>query len=428
MERWFPTGLMLHWKGCTPVNNVLFIESNTTGTGMIALRKAREWGWNPFFFTHDPGRYPGLEDTGCPVIICDTNHIPALKKALEQTVPQKDVAGVTTTSEFYLETVAALSEQYGWRGNTAQVMRTARNKWETRKVLAERDLLQPRCLSVKDPAEAVTAMGKVGFPCVVKPADDSGSNDVRLCHSEEEAVIQANRILSRRTNIRGQKTAGMALVEEYIRGPEYSVEMLSWRGQHFSIGITEKRVTGSPYFVEYGHLFPAPLEEEQAKQMEATVREALNAIGIRFGATHTEVKWTSKGCAIVEVNARLAGGMIPELIRLTMGVDLLEQQIRCAVEKPVIPPRHFQGVAGIRFLLAGKEGELKQVEGLDRARQVTGVKQLSWTAKKGTWVQPPQNAYQRLGYVIVHTSGAEETEARLEEVAGHIRPVMEGVR
>ena len=148
---------------------------------------------------------------------------------------------------------------------------------------------------------------------MVKPADDSGSNNVRLCFSWEEVEQQTAKILQTNVMYAG-KTSQTVLLEEYIEGPEYSVEMFSWQGESICIGITEKRLTGFPYFVESGHVFPAVLPSDVKQEIEETVKQTLEAVNFQFGASHSAVKWTPKGCVMIETNARLAGGMIPELV------------------------------------------------------------------------------------------------------------------
>src|SRR5690242_19838528 len=109
-------------------NRLMFVESNTTGTGMLALSKARTLGFSPLFLTNRPQRYRGLEQTGCPVLVCETNSIETLKKTIETHVEPNTICGVTTTSEFYLETVAQLAEAYTLAGNSPLAVATCRNK------------------------------------------------------------------------------------------------------------------------------------------------------------------------------------------------------------------------------------------------------------------------------------------------------------
>jgi S-sulfo-L-cysteine synthase (3-phospho-L-serine-dependent) len=400
----------------------VFVEANTTGTGMLALSAAAWLGTTPVFLTGMPGRYAGLDEARCEVVGCDTNDPAALRQAvLSCAAGPGGLAGIATTSEFYLEPVAALGTELGLAANPAEAMRTCRDKARTRAALAAAGIHQPRFQPVGDPAEVPGAVAAVGLPCVVKPADDSGSVNVLLCHSTEEAQAHTATVLAVTTNVRGQPTVGTALVEQYLPDPELSVEMFSVDGEAICVGCTRKTVTGEPYFVEAQHIFPAGLPDAQAADVIGTVTRALAATGVRFGATHVEVKLTPAGCAVVEINARLAGGMIPELIRLATGVDLLEQHVRAFAGLPVRLAPARSRYAGIRFLLAPSPGRLTGITGAAAARTVPGVESVVFTTPPGTVVRPPRSAYDRLGHVIASGDSAHEVEATLEAAAGHLR-------
>ncbi|ARU60203.1 hypothetical protein CBW65_03370 [Tumebacillus avium] len=404
---------------------LLFVESNTTGTGMLALKKAVSWGLTPIFLCNKPERYLGLEETGSEVIVCDTNSIDELKKTIEANVRVDEICGFATTSEFYLEAVATLATHYGLPGNPPEAMRTARNKSLTRQALAAAGVGQPRFAIVRGQADLEQALATVPVPCVVKPADDSGSNDVMLCNTLAEVEAHTLKILSVTTNMRGQATAGTVLIEEYVDAPEFSVEMFTWEGKTTCIGITEKSLTGFPYFVESRHIFPAKLASDVEEEIRSTVIKALAAVGVKNGATHTELKLTPEGAKIIEINARLAGGMIPELIRLATGVDMLEQQIRCSVDGPKDLVVEYSGHAGIKFIMAPEVGVLSEIRGAEAAQNVAGVQQVIVTGKPGAAVQPPQNAYHRLGSVIVKEGTYEETVTTLETAIEKIEVVLE---
>lgn len=403
------------------LKRLLFIESNTTGTGMLALRKAIDLGMQPTFFTNMPERYIGLEEIGCPVVVCDTNILEALKRAIEEHIPHAGIRGILTTSEFYLETVAELTTFYQLPGNPPDAIRKARNKSQTRRALGEADIYQPVFAAVDTIKEALKAIKDVGLPCVVKPIDDSSSNNVLCCQTHEQVEKHAAKLLAVTTNVRGQRTGGAVLIEQYLEAPEFSVETFTRQGETTFIGITQKWLTGFPYFVEERHIFPAALSVTQEELIYETVHRAISAIGIQNGATHTEVKWTSAGCAIIEINARLAGGMIPGLVQRVTGVDMLEQQIHSAIGNS--PSLHMKqhGVAGIQFVMAEKAGTLLNISGIEEAVNVSGVELVKITAKLGRAVQPPQNAYHRLGYVIVHCQTAKEAVASLQMAISRIR-------
>jgi cysteine synthase/biotin carboxylase len=405
---------------------LLFVESNTTGTGMLALRTAARLGLAPVLATNNPARYRGLDDTGATVIECDTEDSEAIRAALAEREPDRALAGVITTSEFYLVRVAELTAAAGLPGNLAESAAACRNKALTRSALANAAVPQPKFVVVRDIAEVDAAIAAVGLPCVVKPADESGSHDVLWCADRETVVAQVGNVLAVVRNVRDQPTAGVALIEEFLDGPEFSAEMFCLDGEMTCVGVTGRTVSALPHFVETGHLFPADLPVETADAIAETARQALKVVGVDRGAVHVEVKLTAAGPAIVEINARLAGGMIPELIRLATGIDLLEQHLRAAAGRPVRlePLRHRY--AGIRFLISPGSGTLIGVTGLDRAQHVSGVEQAAVTVAPGKTVGPVRDAYDRLGYVIAVGTTPADVARALDEATAQVDIVVEG--
>ncbi|MFE2323261.1 pyridoxal-phosphate dependent enzyme [Streptomyces sp. NPDC059385] len=401
--------------------HLLFVESNTTGTGMLALDRARELGTVPVLLTGDPDRYRGLAETGAEVVRCDTNSDAALRAAVQERFRREEIAGVTTTSDFYVPAAARIARWLGLPGNAPEAVAVCRDKSALRERLRAAGVRQPRYALVREPAGAAAAVARTGLPCVVKPADDSGSTNVLLCSDEAEVRAQIERILAIDTNVRGMPTARTVLVEEYLDGPEYSVEMFGGDGQAVCVGITAKSVTAGPHFVEHRHLFPAPLSAATAQLITDTVTAALDAAGIRLGATHTEVKLTAEGPALVEINPRPAGGMIPELIRLATGVDLLDAQLRAALGLPPHLKAEEAGHAGIQFLLADTEGTLTAVHGAEAAAAVEGVESVLVTAAPGTPVRTPRSASDRLGHVIARHAEPAGVHAALDAARALVR-------
>lgn len=367
------------WPASTAPRHLLFVEANTSGTGVLALDVAWRLGLTPVLLTNKPSRYAGLGEHA--VLECDTSSIPALRTAIKDGFRREDVAGLTTTSDFYVTAAAELADWLGLPRNPVDAMRVCRDKSLLRTRLTDAGVRQPRHAVVRREPDVRAAVAAVGLPCVVKPVDDSASNAVLLCRTEDQATQHAASILATTANVRGLPTAGAVLVEEYLSGAELSVELFTVDGETHLVGITDKSVTPPPYFVEYRHLFPALLPPVVAMEVESTARAAVAAAGVTLGATHTEVKLTARGAAVIEVNPRLAGGMIPALVEHATGVDLLEQQVRVAAGLPVSLTPTRRRHAGIQFQLAD-------------------------TARSG---------YDRLGHVIAH---AETQDGVLAELSG----------
>lgn len=367
----------LQWPAVSRPLHLLFVEANTSGTGVLALDVARRLGLTPVLLTNNPSRYAGLGESD--VLACDTSSTAALRAAIKDRFRREELVGLTSTSDFYVATAAELADWLGMPRNPVDAMRVCRDKSLLRERLAAEDVTQPRFAVARQVGEVRTAVAAVGLPCVVKPVDDSASNAVLLCHTEDQALRHAAGILSTTVNVRGLPTAGAVLVEEYLSGPELSVELFSVDGVTEVVGITDKSVTSPPYFVEYRHVFPARLQEATAAAVIRTALAAVEAAGVTLGATHTEVKLTPRGVAVIEINPRLAGGMIPALVEHATGVDLLEQQLRATAGLPVSLTPTRRRHAGVQFRLAER----------------------------------PRSGYDRLGHVIAHADTQDDVVAAL---------------
>ncbi|MFK3984796.1 pyridoxal-phosphate dependent enzyme [Micromonospora sp. NPDC050397] len=406
-------------RGDRPV--LVFVESNTTGTGMLALRTATRLGLAPVLLTKDPTRYPELEGTGCTAVLCDTEDEAAVRAAADSAAAGRTVAGVTTTSDFYLAHTAVLARSLGRPGHASGTAGLCRDKSLARAALGAAGVPQPAHVVV-DSADAVAAaVARVGLPCVVKPADGSGSQDVRWCADVASAHAQAAQILDATENIRGQARPGRALVEEFVDAPEYSVEMFCADGEALCVGITRRTATALPYFVETGHLFPAALPGTAEAELTECARQALKAIGFELGPSHIEIRLTPQGPVVIEINGRLAGGMIPELVRAATGIDLLDQQLRAVTGRPLALTADRSRYAGLRFLTATGAGLLTGIGGTAAAAGVPGVEAVVTTAVPGRTVRPPRDAYDRLGHVIAVGSTPHEVETALDAAMALIR-------
>jgi cysteine synthase A len=410
----------------TPRRYLVFVEANTTGTGLLAVARARALGYTPVLLTSRASRYPGIGEADCQVVRCDTNDDHDLRAALLAHVDRSRIAGVTTTSEFYLEAAARLAASLGLPGNPPDAVARCRHKPSTRAALAAAGLPQPRAVTVASGAEVAAAVAAVGLPCVVKPVADSASTGVLSCASVRHAETHTVALLARTHNVRGQRTSGEVLVEAYVAGPEYSVETVSVDGACHVVGITRKSLGTPPDFVEVRHAFPAPLDDVDATRIADVVTAALDAVGLTHGACHTEVRLTDAGPTIIEINARLAGGMIPELVRAASGTDLLTQQLRVAVGLPVELAGAPGCFAGIAFVIPDRAGTLLRVDGHAAVAALPGVTDVQLTRPTGSAVKPAIDAYDRLGWIIATAATVDALDAVLDAALDRIEVRVHG--
>src|SRR5271155_597482 len=214
-----------------------FIESNTSGTGRLFVRSARHNGCCPILLTADASRYPYVKEEGLLTLQVDTRDQKALLQACNWLKVQ-GLAGVMSTSEYYVGTAAALARRLHLPGPPPCAVRTCRNKWSMRVRLQAASIGVPTFRQADSVNAAISAAREIGFPVVVKPPGGTGSVGVRMCVNAAEVASHVRDLLRQRYNERGLPVPRRVLIEELVEGAEYSVETF---GQTI-IGITEKRL------------------------------------------------------------------------------------------------------------------------------------------------------------------------------------------
>lgn len=339
-------------------NHIVFIESNTTGTGKLFIATARKKGFVPIFITSNPDKYPYLSEILIHPIILDTNDEQSLFYFL-QTIP--NLKGVFSSSEYYIETACKLATKLRLPTNNPQVVNTCRNKDILAETLSSNGINCPYTLKIKsiDELQHVFSKSNIKFPVVIKPSKGTGSIGVRLCHEENEALEYTKSLLNQ--EVQTNQNSNIVLLQEYIAGEEYSVETISINNKVQIIGITKKHLSDEPYFVETGHDFPALLEESLENRIHEIICNSFNVLGFSLGPAHTEIRVKNNIPYIIEINPRLAGGMIPKIVKTAIGVNLIEKTIDLITGKNINLIHKKNGFSSIRFVIPQKNGLLKSV-------------------------------------------------------------------
>ncbi|MEU6355751.1 ATP-grasp domain-containing protein [Streptomyces sp. NPDC047072] len=382
--------------------HIAFLETNTTGSGYEAIAAARRAGHRVTFVTRDIQAYldPGqLQlDTGLidDVVRTETNDPDQVVAALTPLLPGLDA--LISVGEWHMISGAESAHRLGLPGQAPASVRAARIKSLQRQACSDAGVPIPAFAVARTPEEAAAAATARGFPCIVKPVDYGGSYGVRLCHSAEEVVRHGEFLHSVTHNQRDQRMSEEILVEEYLEGPEISLETLTFDGETRFLAITQKVTVPPPAFYETGHALPAVLDPALEAECRRITLDALDAIGYVFGAGHIELKLTADGPKLIEVNCRPAGDRITHLLNRALDVDptelLIEMYLGIAPDRVPEPARG----AAIVFL-PSPGGRVVAVEGLERARAVPGVEDVSLYVGPGDVLAPPTNNNDRLGYV-----------------------------
>lgn len=245
-------------------------------------------------------------------------------------------------------TVNYVAEHMGLIGNTAYCTEVSTNKHKMRECFEKHGDSSPRSIQVESVLD-LRGM-ELEFPVIVKPIDRSGSRGITKVENLEE-LDQA---------IEYAKKQGFdkhALVEEYAMGQEYSVEFISWMGQHHFLALTQKYTTGAPDFIEMGHMEPADVDFDMLQTIKKVVTHALDSLEIQYGASHTELKIDKNGnIKIIEIGGRMGGDCIgSSLVELSTGFDFVGAVIDVALGIAPVVNNYKRMCAGVRFIFSNND-------------------------------------------------------------------------
>jgi len=276
----------------------------------------------------------GLCDKFYPISTID-------KEEILKVCQEEKIDGITTiASDVATLTVNYVAEQMGLVGNPDDYSEVTTNKYKMRQCFMANGVPSPKFTLVDD--EDHYQITGFRFPMIVKPTDRSGSRGV-------EKVLDPVQLEEAINRARKESFEHKAIMEEFVTGREISVESISFEGKHHILQITDKVTTGAPFFVELEHHQPSSLPEEIKLRIKEIVLDALDALHIKYGASHSELKITEDGdIRVIEIGARMGGDFIgSDLVKLSTGYDFLKGVIEVALgdfHEPVIIEHQFSGV------------------------------------------------------------------------------------
>lgn len=362
-------------------------------------------------------------DMGLEVIAVDINpealgfKIPNVKKEIISTIDVKSVlsaakkhnidAIMTIASDMPIITVAKVSEELGLVGVDLDTAIKATNKSIMRETLKKAGVPVPLFFKANNLEECLIAVREIkekGYKCILKPSDNSGSRGIVLLSDFDDTTIKKSYEYSK--NKSRNKTI---MVEEFMEGPEVSVETISIEGKCNIIQITDKITTGAPYFVEMGHNQPSSLGMETIEKIKAIAIDANKAIGIKNGPSHTEIKVTKNGPKIVEIGARLGGDNITtHLTPLSTGVDMVENCIKIALGEKTDIKIKYNKASAIRYF-SQSYGKIKTIKGIEEAKKIPGIRQVSIIHGEGETLNGIKSSSDRAGFIIGQADNIKDT-------------------
>ena len=344
---------------------------------------------------------PGMKIADYPVVV-STRDIDGTVRVIKDFNNKIKIDGVITVGTDASMTVSAVSNALGLTGIKFENAIAASNKIKMRERLKKNNVPIPdfyKCWSFSDLKEAAK---NLGYPFVLKPSDNMGARGVMKI--ETDSILESAFL-----NAKNGSPSGELIAEEYMDGPELSIDALVYNNEVFITGVADRIIEREPFFIETGHVLPSALPEDLLADGIDVFKRGIKALGINPGAAKGDIKITKNGAKVGEIAARLSGGfMSAYTFPYASGVNVIHNAIDIALgyaPHNLIPTKNCYS---IEQAIIPKPGIIKEITGIEEALAIEGVKDIFLHIGIGDEVVEPKSNVEKAGNFIVNRDSREE--------------------
>ena len=371
------------------------------------------------------------EQQSSAVLALDFGHVEnSVRKAVDfsQHHPIDTVIGVDDhTAVLAAHISAALSLPH----NSVASVSAASNKHRMRTLLRQQEVPVPHFTVFPIDGNPETLGGQVAYPCVVKPLILSASCGVIRANDGQEFVGAFRRVMAllMGLGLAGREEGGrQILVEDFVPGKEVALEGLLTDGQLRVLALFDKPdPLDGPFFEETIYVTPSRLPTRIQQDIVACAAKAANALGLREGPMHGELRVNDRGVWVIEVAARSIGGRCSQTLRFAADLSLEELLLRHALRMDIPSFERERHAAGVMMLPIPYGGILREVRGQAEARAVQGIEELTITAQPGQELVPLPEGTRYLGFLLARGDSPEAVETSLREAHRRLDVVVSAV-
>ncbi|HPI12971.1 MAG TPA: alpha-hydroxy-acid oxidizing protein [Spirochaetota bacterium] len=384
------------------------------GGGLLqtpAVQAAKKMGHQVIVTDYNPNAL-GMKYADIPIVMStrDIEGSVRIAKTQNEITPIHAVLTVGTDASM---TVAAVANALGLPGIKFDDAEASTNKLKMRMRFTAHNVPCPNFLPVWSLSDAKKACRLLNFPLVLKPTDNMGARGVMRIDNKTQ-IADAFKFA------KAASPSGELIIEEYMEGPELSIDAVVYNGEISFTGIADRIIERAPYFIETGHTMPSQLSHEAQQAACEVMKKGIRALGIENGCAKGDIKLTPHGPMIGELAARLSGGfMSAYTYPLSTGVDLIRAAIEIALgqEPGNLEPLHNR--VAIERAIITRPGIVRRVSGIEEALKIPGIAEIFINVKPGDRVVEPRSNVEKAGHIIAvadSLAGAEEAVRRCRDV------------
>lgn len=314
------------------------------------IKKAKEKGYYVIAVDDDPNA-PGMALANKAIV---PGGLVNEEKVLSIAQKEQIDGVIHPCSEVAMNVMGRINDEMHLHGISRETALRATNKHLMRKAFEAYGAPSPKSFCTDNAEAGFEMFQSIKGKAILKPSRNSGSRGVAeiwpgLSYEEFAPLFERSKAESRDASV---------MIEQFVEGPEFSVEIIVWEGRVNVLQVTDKKTTEAPYFVELGHSQPSLFSNEVVSAVCDAAVKGVKALRLNDCAAHAEVKWQDGAPYIMEIGARLGGDFIStELTHLSTGIDMvaaamdvamgIAPNLDCISEKRGVAIRYFTPKPGI---------------------------------------------------------------------------------
>ena len=381
------------------------------------IKKAKEMGI--YVVAADGSEHAlGLQLADKPIVVNITSEEEMLRVAREEQVD----GVIHPCSEVSMNVMGRINDELGLSGISREAAIRATNKHLMREAFEAGNAPSPKSILTESAEDAWNHLQN-GFDSdgILKPSRNSGSRGIAKVTRDmpKEDFVKAYDVALNESRDKS------VLIEQFIEGPEFSIEIIVWNSKVNVLTVTDKKTTEAPHFVELGHSQPSCFSAEDVEKLKAAAVAGVKALGVNNCACHAEAKLMDGKAYLMEIGARLGGDFIStELTHLSTGIDMVAAAINCALGiEPCLEPTEEKHGVCIRYFCP-KPGKLVNISNTE---VLNDERVYLWEIyhKEGDMIPEVTSSLCRSGHVIVTEKDAPSAIAYAESLLNEVKMVTE---
>jgi len=399
------------------MKTIIFVGTQKSGSSREAIRAAENMGFYTVVFADQPRQkeqrteYPDVH----LLILCDLNNIDELRNQIRNLIIRGlEISAIISFTDPHCYMASLLAEEFCEGRFSTQAIGNMEDKIKSRKIISSLPFSPSfAVLSENLSHSSIPDMFKGKFPFIIKSPNSTGSKDVFKVTSEIQFEKLCNKLSKRYP---GQPI----LIEEYLDGPQYLVEVVVYKNHIHVIAIFKQEITFQRRFIVTGYSLQ-PSSSAFLEELKEAVESIVKAFGMEMGTCHLEIRHVPGGWKLIEINPRISGGGMNRLIGYGLGINLVKETIKMALgQEPDLQPKKLQHVFA-QYVTVSRSGILKKVTGKRKALQFPGVLEVYIKPRKGAFLIPPLSMGNRYAYVIAEGESEENAKENAKNAASLIK-------